>query len=380
MSQGNRDLPLICFLVTSLSYGGAETVLIKLATTLRRRGWPVKLVSMLPPEARFDQLLSCGIEVESLHMRRGIPDPRALFRLAALLRKWKPLVLHSHMVHANLLGRIVRIFASVPVVVSTAHNIDEGGRWREIAYRLTDFLADVTTNVSQAAVDRYIEVGAAPRNRIRFIPNGLNIDEFAPDDQARNLLRDELGVNDAFLWLAVGRLVEAKDYPNMFRAFAKINENTNAILFIVGQGELEDNLKQQVRQLNLETRIHFLGVRQDMPQLMNAADGYVMSSAWEGLPMVLLEAASACAPIVATDVGGNREVVINGVSGFIVPPNDSEQLANALQDVMAMPANERVNMGKAGRQYVEDNYSLEGVVNMWENLYWEFLALKGKGR
>ena len=380
MSQGNRDLPLICFLVTSLSYGGAETVLIKLATSLSRRGWPVKLVSMLPPEARFDQLISCGIEVESLNMRRGIPDPRAMFKLAALLRKWKPLVLHSHMVHANLLGRIVRVFASVPVVVSTAHNIDEGGRGREIAYRLTDSLADVTTNVSQAAVDRYIEVGAAPRNRIRFIPNGLNTDEFTPDDQLRHLLRDELGVNDAFLWLAVGRLVEAKDYPNMFRAFAKVNENTNAILFIVGQGELEESLKQQVRELSLENCIHFLGVRQDMPQLMNAADGYVMSSAWEGLPMVLLEAAAACTPIVATDVGGNREVVLNGTSGFIVPPGDSDQLANALQNVMAMPANERFNMGKAGRQYVEDNYSLECVVDMWENLYWEFLTIKGKGR
>lgn len=380
MSQGNRDLPLICFLVTSLSYGGAETVLIKLATTLRLRGWPVKLVSMLPPEARFDQLLSCGIEVESLHMRRGIPDPRAIFRLAALLRKWKPLVLHSHMVHANLLGRIVRVFASVPVVVSTAHNIDEGGRWREMAYRLTDFLADVTTNVSQAAVDRYIDVRAAPRNRIRFIPNGLNTDEFMPDAQARDMLRDELGVNDAFIWLAVGRLVDAKDYPNMFQAFAKLNENRNTILYIVGQGELEENLKQQVKALNLESRIHFLAVRDDMPQLMNAADGYVMSSAWEGLPMVLLEAAATGIPIVATDVGGNREVVLNSTSGFIVPPGDSEQLANALQGIMVMPTSERIDMGKAGRQYVEDNYSLESVVNMWENLYWEFLALKGKSR
>ncbi|MDH5570475.1 MAG: glycosyltransferase, partial [Gammaproteobacteria bacterium] len=308
-----------------------------------------------------------------------IPDPRSIFRLAGFIKKWKPLILHSHMVHANLLGRIVRIFATVPVVISTAHNINEGARWREIAYRVTDFLTDITTNVSQAAVDRYIDVGAAPRDRIRFIPNGLNTDEFTKDEQARQLLRDELGVKDAFLWLAVGRLVEAKDYPNMFRAFASINYNINTRLFIVGQGELEQDLKQQVRALGLEKRIQFLGVRQDIPQLMNAADGYVMSSAWEGLPMVLLEAAATGMPIVATDVGGNREVVLNGTSGFVVTPYDSEQLANAMQDIMTMSENERATMGKVGRQYVVDNYSLDNVVSMWEDLYWELLRRKGVG-
>lgn len=333
---------------------------------------------MLTPGDRAEQLVKSGIEVESLHMRRGVPNPGAILKLAVILRKWNPHVLHCHMVHANLLGRIVRIFTSVPVVISTAHNIDEGGRWREVAYRLTDFLADATTNVSQAAVDRYLEVGVAPRNKIRFIPNGINTDEFKPDDQARNLLRDELGVEDAFLWLAVGRFEEAKDYPNMFRAFSKLKESRNAKLFIVGQGELEGDFKQQVKELHIENRVHFLGLRQDIPKIMNIADGYVMSSAWEGLPMVLLEAASTSIPIVATDVGGNREILINDVSGFIVPPNDSDQLASSLLRLMVMAENERVDMGKAGRDYVEKHFGLENVVDMWERLYWEFLELKGK--
>ena len=376
MTQGNNDLPLICFLVTSLSYGGAETVLITLATNLRSRGWPVKLICMIRPEARVEQLTSCGIEVESLNMHRGVPDPRAIFRLAMLLRKWKPSILHSHMVHANLLGRIVRLFVHVPVVISTAHNIDEGGRWREIFYRLTDFLADVTTNVSQAAVDRYIEVGAAPRHRIRFIPNGLNTEKFKPDVHDRERLRDELGLDKAFVWLAIGRLVEAKDYPNMIKAFAMLPEGTVAKLLIVGQGELEAELKQLVRDLQQENRIHFIGVRQDIPQLMNAIDGYVMSSAWEGLPMVLLEAAACGKPIVATDVGGNREIVLNKSSGFIVPAGNARELASAVTNVSSMSSSDRNIMGNAGRQYVEGKYSIESVVSMWEDLYKEFLSVK----
>ncbi|MFK5948088.1 MAG: glycosyltransferase [Methylococcales bacterium] len=378
MNQGNNDLPLICFLVTSLSYGGAETVLITLATNLRARGWPVKLICMIPPEARVDQLTSSGIEVESLYMHRGVPDPRAIIRLSSLLRKWKPLVLHSHMVHANLLGRIARIFVHIPVVISTAHNIDEGGRWREIAYRLTDFLADVTTNVSQAAVDRYIEVGAAPRNRIRFIPNGLNTDIFKPDDQKRNQLRDELGLNGEFVWLAVGRLVDAKDYPNMIKAFSMLTDHMPVTLLIVGQGELENELEQQVRDLKQQNRIRFLGVRQDIPQLMNAIDGYVMSSAWEGLPMVLLEAAASGKPIVATDVGGNREIVLDQTSGYIVPPGDADEITSALENVRSLSPKERNDMGKAGRQYVEDKYSIESVVTMWEDLYKEMLSEKSE--
>jgi len=373
MYQRDGELPLICFLITSLSYGGAETVLIKLAVALRKRGWPVKLVTMIVPEVRVEQLTEQGIEVVSLDMQRGIPDPRAIFKLAALIRKWRPLILHSHMVHANLLGRLVRLFAKVPVQISTAHNIDEGGRWREIAYRITDRLADITTNVSQAAVDKYIQVGAAPSTKIRFIPNGLNIDEFYPNQKFRQKLRKELNIGDAFVWLAVGRLVEAKDYPNMLTAFNQLVKERDTILLILGQGLLHDKLVSLAQEMNLSGRVRFLGVRQDMPELMNAADAYVMSSAWEGLPMVLLEAAASGLPVVATDVGGNDEIVIDGESGYVVTAGNSSALQNAMQRVMAMSLKERENMGLAGRNYVKKVYSHTHIVDTWESLYWELL-------
>ncbi len=124
----------ILFLITGLAYGGAETQLVNLATKLKCRGWDVRVVSMLPPQAFVEELKNADIPLVTLNMRRGVADPRAVFRLLKILREWKPDIVHSHMVHANLLARVVRIFCKMPVLISTAHSIDEGGRWREIAY------------------------------------------------------------------------------------------------------------------------------------------------------------------------------------------------------------------------------------------------------
>jgi len=368
----------IVFLITGLAYGGAETQLVNLVTSLKKRGWEVRVVSMLSPQAFTEELKEAGIPILTLNMRRGVADPRAVFRLVKILREWKPDIVHSHMVHANLLARVVRIFCKIPVLISTAHSINEGGRWREVAYRLTDPLADLTTNVSRAAVERYIRVGAAPKNKIRFMPNGIDTTKFKPNKAAGQRLRNELGVVNYFVWLAVGRFEEAKDYPNMLRAFSMIvSKKTDVVLLLVGQGSLMEEVKKIASELNLEDKVQFLGVRRDVPDLMNAADAYVMSSAWEGMPMVLLEAGACGLPVVATDVGGNSEVVLNGKTGFIVPPRNPETLAQAMEKMMALPKEKRLEMGKAGRAYIEANYSLEHVVDQWEALYMELLQRKG---
>ena len=368
----------VLFLITGLAYGGAETQLVNLAISLKKRGWKVRVVSMLPPQAFTEELKEAGIPLSTLNMRREVADPRAVFRLVKILREWRPDIMHSHMVHANLLARVVRIFYKIPVLISTAHSIDEGGRWREVAYRLTDPLADLTTNVSRAAVECYIRVGVAPKNKIRFMPNGIDTTKFIPNKAAGQRLRNELGVDNYFVWLAVGRFEEAKDYPNMLRAFSMIvSKKSDVVLLLVGQGSLLEEVKKLACELNLEDKVRFLGVRRDVPDLMNAADAYVMSSAWEGMPMVLLEAGACGLPVVATDVGGNSEVVLNGKTGFIVPPRNPEALAQAMEKMMALPKEKRLEMGEAGRAYIEANYSLEHVVDQWEGLYMELLQRKG---
>jgi glycosyltransferase involved in cell wall biosynthesis len=312
-------------------------------------------------------LESSGVSVSSLGMRRGIPDPRGIVRLVRTLRQERPAILHTHMVHANLLGRISRLFVASPVVVSTAQNIREGGRWTELAYRITDPLVDLTTNVSHAAVERYARVGAVPHGKLKMIPNGVVFQHFGPNHEYQVSLRKELGIENRFAWLAVGRLEIQKDYVNLLNAVARLR--TDNVLLIAGDGPLRSSIAELATDLGLSKRVHFLGIRKDIAKLMAAADAYVMSSAWEGLPMVLLEAAASSLPIVATDVGGNREIVRDGENGFLVPGKDSAALAEAMLAMERLPRESRVTMGAAGRAHVSRHYSLSAVVDEWEAIY-----------
>ena len=365
----------ITFLITSLDYRGAETQLVNLAIQLRTLGWTVQVVSMIPPLAFTEELAAADIPVASLGMRKGVPDPRAIWRLAKLLRQWQPQVLHSYAVHANILARVMRLFMRVPVLISSVRNIYEGGRWREIAIGLTDPLCDLTTHVCKAGVERYVQVGAVPANKILFMPNSVDPERFLPNRESRERIRRELNLEEKFVWLAVGCIEEQKDYPNMLRAFAQVSRQfPETLLLICGKGSLQDRVGILAEELERPNQVRFLGLRRDIPEMMNAVDAYLMSSAWEGTPSVLLEASAVGLPIVATDVGGNREVVLDGKSGFLVPSKNSEALAGAMQRLMELPEFERRRMGMVGRGHVVANYSLERCVARWEELYRDQLS------
>jgi len=360
----------IVYLITSLTFGGAETQLYRLSISFKQRGWNVKVVSMCTPQAFDKELRDKGIVVYSLNMTKGVIDPRALFQLVGILKKERPDVLHSHMVHANLLARISRLFVPVPAVICTAHNIYEGGAHRNWWYKLTDFLCDMTTQVSEAGLKKYISLKIVHPSKILFIPNGVEMEIFRKDLQAGDRVKEALGLHGHFIWLAVGRFQEAKDYSNMINAFAIVcKQEGTAILLIVGEGDLFHEIKTLADKLGISSRVRFLGIRRDIPDLMSAADAYVMSSAWEGMPMVLLEAAACELPIVATDVGGNKETLKDGETGFLVLPKESDQLADSMLKLMALSHEKRLVMGRAGRKYVEGKFSLGHVVDRWSDLY-----------
>ncbi len=369
----------ILFLSTSMGMGGADSQLLCAAQELRTRGHEVLIVSLTPLGPMGLDARGVGLSTESLEMRRGFPDPRGLWRLARLVRAWRPDVVHSHMVHANLMARALRLIAPVPALVSTIHNIDEGGRLRMAAYRLTNALVDQMTIVSQAAFDRFVTDGIVPKEILRVVPNGVDADRFRNlSPGVRESLRRSLGLDREFVWLAVGRFEVAKDYPNMLRAFATVREQEpRAVLLLVGRGSLQAETEALARELGLGGGVRFLGVRSDVPEVMSTADGYVMSSAWEGMPMVLLEAAAAGLPLVATQVGGNHEVVRHEESGFLVPPCDHEALALAMLRLSRLPEPARRAMGDRGRERIRAHYDLGRVAERWEDLYREVLARKG---
>lgn len=369
----------VLFLSTSMGMGGADKQLLTAAQEMRARGYQVLIVSLTPLGPMGLEARNLGIPTESLEMRRGVADPRGLLRLVRLVRQWRPDVLHSHMVHANLMARALRLFVRVPVLVSTIHSISDGGRLRMTAYRLTNRLVDQMTIVSEAAAERFIREGIIPPSLLKVIPNGIDTDRFQQlPHGTRDELRRSLGLTQEFVWLAVGRFVLAKDYPNLLYAFAQVCERApETVLLLVGRGALQGETEALVQSLGLGSRVRFLGVRQDVPELMSAADGYVLSSAWEGMPIVLLEAAAAALPIVGTAVGGNEEVVCDGETGFLVPPRNHEALARAMLRLVGMSPVDRRSMGKRGLEHVQTHYGLNRVVDRWDAVYREVLARKG---
>ena len=364
---------------TGLALGGAENQLRAITLCLRCRGKELSVVSMLPPRASVEELELAGVRVYTLQMRRHFPDPRAILRLAATIRRERPLIVHSHMVHANLLARVTRLFVKMPVLVCTAHSIIEGGRARELAYRLTDPLADLTTQVSEVGKQRYIQVGAVPSSKILYIPNGIDTARFQPNPKARQVVRDALGCpKEAFVWLTVGHLEPVKNHLELLRAFREVAAgHPHARLLIAGQGSLQAATEQRIAELGLADRVRLLGTRRDIPELLNAADAFVLPSLWEGMPLTLLEAGAVGLPIVATDVGGNSEIVLESKTGYLVPVRDTAALAEAMLRVMRLSDADRFTMGQAGRAHVVQNFDLERVVDRWEALYRELLQQKG---
>jgi glycosyltransferase involved in cell wall biosynthesis len=211
----------------------------------------------------------------------------------------------------------------------------------------------------------------AGEDKLTVLPNGVDMEAWRPDATVRTAVRRELGLHEEFLWFAAGRLDPVKDYPTLLRAMVEVPES--ARLVIAGSGPFESELRRLSREFGLERRVRFLGFEPDVRRWMLAADGFVLSSRWEGLPMGLLEAAACALPAVATDVPGTREVIADGQTGWLTPHGNAAALGAAMTRMMRTLSEERKAMGERARQRVIERFSLEAVLDRWEALYAELL-------
>lgn len=360
----------ILFVITGLKMGGAERQLSDLADCLVKFGHTVKIVSLTAKAETGVLPKHKNIETVYLNMNKNpFSFITTYLKLSTIIREFRPDVVHSHMVHANIMARLVRISTHMPKLVCTAHSKNEGGQLRMWAYRLTNKLADVNTNVSQEAVDEFVKKGAVKFGQMIAMPNGIDVEHFVKNETSNASLKKELGIEASdYLFVAVGRLEEAKDYPNLLNAFALVKkQKPQARLLIVGVGSLEQSLKSLVRDLNLEDSITFLGLRNDIAQLMNLADSYVMSSFYEGFGIVLAES-MACENItISTDCGGTKDVI--GEYGFLVPIRDSQALAAKMLESMNLSPEQRAILGKNAREHIKKHYSLDAITKKWLELY-----------
>ena len=358
--KGRVDL-----LITDLDYGGAERAVVDLATGLQSSGWQVRVISMMKPVAHVNELIGAGVRFETLGLENKKKCISAFFRLLKLLRKDRPDILHAHMFHAIIFGRLASIVVRT-VSISSIHSIYEKGRFRPFLYRVTDRFCDFASNVSQSAVEHYIKIRAVQREKLFCMYNGVDTSRFGCS-QADT---EETG---RFGWLAVGRLEFQKDYPVLIDAVRTISPSYDFSLTIVGEGTLRGELEQMIDEYDLGDRVSLPGVSDHVPQLMHDSDGFVLSSCCESFGLVVAEAMSSGLPVVVTDSGGPEEIVEGSQAGEVVPVGDSARLAEAMTSLMDQSAEQRREMGQRGRDWIISNFSTSKMVSRWENVYKDLL-------
>ena len=367
----------IVYVLTSLGMGGAEKLALALANRIENRGHEVAVLALMPPVSEEWPAALRKVYVE-MH-RSPVSLIVGLVRVRRFVSDFQPDLIHSHSFHANLFARLLKLLFPRAVVLSTLHNVYEGGWLRMLAYRLTDRLSRRTVAVSHAAAQRFIECRAVPARKCAEIPNGMDSSEFVPDANRGKRMRAEMGAGEEpgmprFIWIAAGRIAAAKDYPNLLRAFVRVYEQRpDARLWIAGEGEDADFAPLQALAAGLELSgvVCWLGLRRDMPALLGAADAFVSSSAWEGMPLAVGEAMLMEKPVVATDAGGTCELV--GDAGQVVPVRSPEALSEAMLDIMRQTEEERSALGRAARARVVKEFSMDAAAGEWETLYRELV-------
>ena len=353
----------ILYIITGLGQGGAERVACDLADAMFSKGHTIKIAYLTGDI--LTSPINREIELIDINLTNLQSLLKACLRLSKIIKDYNPDVVHAHMVHANILTRLVRLITPMPKLICTAHSSNEGGILRMLGYRITDSLADLTTNVSNTAVASFEMKYAVPKNSMLTVYNGVDFHKFNYIPEAKNRIVKELDLSsNTRIILAVGRFSSPKNYSNLLNAISilKQQSSTHFILLIAGDGELREEIEQLIRKLNINSNVILLGRRQDIPELMSACDALVLSSDYEGLPTVLIEALACQAHVVSTDVSGAREII--GEYGYIVSTKDSEKLATAI--VTSLNIKERNILGK---NYAKNKFNLEVISEQWLSIY-----------
>lgn len=358
----------ILFITTGLLLGGAERQTVALADRLADRGHDVAIAYLT---GRAEVLpRNPNVRLHAVGCRKTVRGMMSgCWRLRSLIRQFSPDIVHSHMVHANLIARLLRIVTPMPRLICTAHSTHEGGKLVILAYRLTDFLATVSTNVSREAVSAFEQRGAVPKGRMIAVFNGVDLCEFSCEGGLRDDSRQRLfPYPEKRLVLCVGRLAPEKNYSLMLRAFSSVVKTMpNVELWIAGGGNLLPTLKRLRADLLLDDSVCFLGPRSDVPDLMRAADVFALSSVFEGFGLVVAEAMACGTITVATDAGGIGEV-INGL-GYCVPVGNQAALELALISALQLPSDKARELVDAGRRHIEHNFNIDHTVDRWLDVY-----------
>lgn len=357
-----RNLTLVS-IIEHLNMGGEEKLVLEMMPALRNHGIVGHVISFLPG-ALDEELRARGIHLITLDVK---PNILRIPALMACLRRLRPDVVHTRLFSAGLWGRVAARLSGVPAIVHThgGFTFREKKCKRLPIEQLLVRATDRSICVSQAVKDHLIAEGHLPEDRLTVVSNGIAVNRFLhlPTGTPATPVR----------LVTVGRLAPVKGYDILIRALGLL-KNVDFTLRMAGDGPDAAGLAGLARKLGIEGRITFLGTRADIPDLLAGSDIFIAPSRSEGLPVAVLEAMAAGRPVVASDVGGNREV-LKGV-GWLAPPDDPVALARVLIQVLKRP-DEAAQRKRAARDRVVRQFTFEKMVAAHESLYRSCLTRKG---
>ena len=369
----------VLHIITDLLLGGAESVLVEVASRGGRDGHTNLVVSLTDDQPLGERLRSAGISVTALNMRPNRPDPRAILRLAKIIRAEKPDLIQTWMYHGDLLGSVASLFAGRPPLVwGIHHTAADPATLNPRTYQILKLNARLSHSIptriiccAESAKTSHAEVGYRA-DRMTVIPNGVDVNRFKANPIARAELRAELGLSENdFLIGLCARFHPTKDHATFIKAASNIPD---ARFLLCGRDVTEANstLMKMIDEAGIRSHCHLLGPRSDMPRVYSALDMLVSSSRSEAFPLTITEAMACGLPCVVTDVGDSEQIV--GETGRIVRAGDFHALAAGVASVRSLSAESFRQLGALARERVEKLYNLDLSTQGYWKTYQEIIA------
>ena len=371
----------VCHIITMLELGGAQINTLYTVSKLdRERFTPVLIsgaVGILDEETYGIAGLKTYFVRELVRPIRPLSDLIAVAKIYRLLRAERPDIVHTHSSKAGILGRIAASLARVPVVIHTYHgfgfNDFQNILSRQAFIMAEKIVAPLATRfiaVTKEDIAKGLRYGIGPEEKYSLIRSGIDASKYSSSDQDKARFKKELGIDpEDRVVTTIGPFKPQKNLLDFVRACSLIVKGLPASRFlIVGDGEQRAMIEALVEKLGLKDRVELLGWRKDIERILNATDVFVMTSLWEGLPRSILEAMSLGLPVVANAVDGIKEIVNDGVTGYLVRPRDIETLSEKVLHILNNP-DAAAEMGKKARGSIDRQYDINYMVKQQEELY-----------
>ena len=376
MAAFDKPIP-IAFGITELDPGGAERALVQIVTRLNRDEWRPHVFCLTGEGELVRTLRERDIPVICLRGRRWRPF-QLVSRFANALHEIRPAILQTFLFHANIAGRWAAKKAKVPVVLSGIRVAERRSRFRLLIDRRTEHLVDRHICVSEGVAEFSAVRGRLNREKIIVIPNGVDIERFANATPAD---LGEFGITgDDKTFASIGRLDPQKGVMTLLDAFEQhAKKISQTHLLFIGDGPLRFQAERQVARAGLASRVHFAGYRNDVPEIMRAADCLVLASRWEGMPNVVLEAMAAVLPVVATRAEGVEELIEHEATGRLVAVDDAAALASML-DAAIEDSSASDKYATAAQRVVAESFTWDSIVKKYEDVYRDQFDAAERGR